>query len=52
MQIVINKCFLLNLEKNLAEILLVVFKKTHTLITKNDVTEPSANYSDNQLKSC
>jgi len=40
-----NKCFLLNPEKNLAQIRLVVFEKNakkHTLIPKNDVTEPKA----------
>jgi len=45
MQVVINKCFILNPEKNLALIRFVVFKKnakTHTLIPKNDVTEPKA----------
>jgi len=44
MQVVISKCFLLNPEKNLAKIRLVVFEKrlkTHTLFPKNDVvTEP------------
>jgi len=42
-RLVINKCFLLNTEKKLALIRPVVFEKnakTHTLITKNDVTEP------------
>jgi len=47
MQVVMNKSFLLNLEeKKLAQICLIVFeknaKKTHTLITKNGVTEPMA----------
>jgi len=45
MQVVMNKCFLLNPEKNLAQIRLVVFEKTqkmHTLIPKNDITEPKA----------
>jgi len=40
-----NKCFLLNPEKNLAQIRLVVFKKNAKnapLIQKNDVTEPKA----------
>jgi len=44
MQIIINKCFLLNPEK-VVQIRLVVFEKnekTHTLIPKNDVTEPKA----------
>jgi len=43
MQVVMNKCFFLNLEKILVQICLVVFEKTqkpHTLIPKNDVTEP------------
>jgi len=58
MQVVINKCFLLNPEKNLAEIRLVVFEKNakkHTLIPKNDVTDPKTRrlgYSNNQLKTC
>jgi len=54
MQVVINKCFLLNPEKSLAQIRLVVFKKNAPLIPKNDVTEPKARrlgYSNNQLKS-
>jgi len=38
MQVVINKCFLLNLEKNLVKIRLVVFAKNVPLIPKNDVT--------------
>jgi len=45
MQVVMNKCFLLNPENKLAQIRLVVFEKhekTHTLIPKNDVTEPKA----------
>jgi len=40
-----NKRFLLNPEKNLAQIRLVVFEKnakTAPLILKNDVTEPKA----------
>jgi len=42
MQVVMNKCSLLNFEKNLALILirLVVFEKNAPLIPKNDVTEP------------
>jgi len=55
MQIVMNKCFLLNPEKNLAQIRLVVFEKYAPLISKNDVTEPKARrlgYSNYQLKSC
>jgi len=43
MQVVMNKCFLLNPEKKLAQIRLVVFEKnakTHTFIPKNDSTEP------------
>jgi len=39
------KCFLLNPEKKLAQIRFAVFEKnvkTHTLIPKNDVTEPKA----------
>jgi len=42
MQLVMNKCFLLNPEKNLVQIRLVVFEKTRTLIPKNDVTESTA----------
>jgi len=45
MQAVMNKCFLLNLEKKLAQIRLVVFEKhvkNAPLIPKNDVTEPKA----------
>jgi len=42
MQFVMNKCFLPNPEKNLAQIRLVVFKKNTPLIPKNDVTEPKA----------
>jgi len=41
MQVVINKCFLLNPERKLAQILLV-FEKDAPLILKNDVTEPKA----------
>jgi len=37
-----NKCFLFNPEKNLAQIRLVVFEKNALLILKNDVTEPKA----------
>jgi len=45
MQIVMNKCFLLNLIKKLAQIRLVIFEKTqkgHALSPNNDVTEPKA----------
>jgi len=45
MQVVMNKCFLLNPEKNLAQIRLVIFEKdakNAPLIPKNDVTEPKA----------
>jgi len=42
MQVVMNKCFLLNPE-NFAQIRLVVYEKNaKTLIPKNDVTEPMA----------
>jgi len=34
-----NKCFLLNPEKNLAQICLVVFEINAPLSLKNDVTE-------------
>jgi len=53
MQVAMNKCFLLNPENNLAQIRLVVFEKTqkmHTLIPKNDVTEPKAMLLYNRLK--
>jgi len=49
MQVAMNKWFLLNPEKNLTQIRLVVFDKTqntHILIPKNDVT---LGYSDYQL---
>jgi len=52
MQFVMNKCFLLNPEKNLAQIRLVIFEKNAPLFPKNDVTEPKASYSNNQLKNC
>jgi len=45
MQVVMNKYFLLNSEKKLAQIRLVVFEKNAKnapLIPKNDVTEPKA----------
>jgi len=46
MQVVMNKSFLLNPEKNLTQIRLIVFKekneKTHPLISKNNITEPKA----------
>jgi len=51
MQVLLNKCFFLNLEKKLAKIRFVVFEKnakTHTLIPKNVVTEPKVGYSNNQ----
>jgi len=47
MQVIINKCFLLKPEKKLAQIRLVVSRKkleTHTLIPKNDVTEPKPGF--------
>jgi len=47
-----NKCFVLNPEKKLAQIRLVVFEKNASLIPKNDVTVPRARrlgYSNNQL---
>jgi len=42
MQVVMNKRFLLNPEKNLAQIRLVILEKNAPLIPKNDVTEPKA----------
>jgi len=50
-----NKFFLLNPEKKLTQIRLVVFEKNAPLIPKNDVTEPKAErlgYSNYQVKSC
>jgi len=37
-----NKCFLLDPKKNLAQVRLVVFEKNAPLIPKTDVTEPKA----------
>jgi len=42
MQVVMDKCFLLNPEKNLAQIRLIVFEKNVPLIPKNGVIEPKA----------
>jgi len=42
MQVVMNKYFLLNPEKILAQIRHVVFEINAPLILKNDVTEPKA----------
>jgi len=39
MQVVMNKCFLLNPEKNLTQIRLVIFEKNAHLTPKNDVIE-------------
>jgi len=58
MQVVMNKCFFLNPEKIWRKSVLTLRKKTqkpHTLIPKNDVTDPKARrpgYSNNQFKSC
>jgi len=55
MQVVINKCFLLNPEKEIGTDPFCVFEKNAPLIPKNDVTEPKVRrlgYSNNQLKSC
>jgi len=41
-KVVMNKCFLLNPEKNMAQIHVVVFEKNAPLIMKNDVTEQKA----------
>jgi len=41
MQVIMNKCFLLNPEKKLA-IRFVVFEKKAPLFPKHDVTEPKA----------
>jgi len=57
MQVIMNKCFLLNPKKSLAQIRLIVFEKNEKdapLIPKHDVTEPNItrlDYSNNQLKS-
>jgi len=42
MQDAMNKCFLLNPEKNLAQIRFVVFEINASLIPKNDFIEPKA----------
>jgi len=42
MEIVINKRFLLNIEKNGGRSVLSFSRKKHILIPKNDVTEPKA----------
>jgi len=43
MQFVVNKCFLLNSEKKMAQIRFVVFKKnTKKNAPKNDIIEPKA----------
>jgi len=58
LQVVMNKCFRLNLEKNLEQILLVVFEKKAKnvpLIPKIDVIKPKTRrlgYTNYQLKSC
>jgi len=52
-QAVINNCFLLNPEKKLAQIRLVVFEKkakAHILVRK--MRHRDEGYSNNQLKSC
>jgi len=51
MQVALNKCFVLNLEKKLAQIQ----KTTHFNLKKNNVTEPKARllYQPvNRLKIC
>jgi len=44
MQVVMNKSFLLNPKKNLAQICLVVFENAKNALfnSKNDITEPKA----------
>jgi len=37
--VILNKCFLLNSKKNLAQICLIVFEKNAPLISKNDITK-------------
>jgi len=56
MQVVMNKCFLLNLEKNWRKSVLSFSEKTQKPpnsgafhIRKNDVTELKAKYFNNQL---
>jgi len=51
MQVVMKKCFLLNPEKKLAQLRLVIFEKNALLIPKNDVNETRLGYSNYQLKS-
>jgi len=54
MQVVINKCFLLNPEKKLAQICLVVVFAKNPHFNSKKMTSPSRTlgYSNNQLKSC
>jgi len=52
MQVIMNKCLLLNPEKKLSQFRLVIFEKDAPLILKNDVTEPKARLLNYQLKSC
>jgi len=40
MQVLMNKCFLFNSEKNFAQIRLLVFEKNALQFRKIDVTEP------------
>jgi len=42
MQVVINKCFLLNPEKIWHRSVLLFLRKMHTLIPKHDITVPKA----------
>jgi len=51
MQVVMNKCFLLNTQKIGADPS-CRFRENVSLIPKNDVTEPKASCSNYQLKSC
>jgi len=48
-QVVMNKCFLLNPEKNLAQIRLVVFEKKAPLISGMTLPNRRLGYSNNQL---
>jgi len=50
MQAVMNKCFLLNPKKVGADPVLSFSRKTHTLIPKNDVTEPKARLLEYPVK--
>jgi len=50
MQVVMNKCFLLHLEKRFGTNRLVFFEKNAPLISKNNVTKPKARLLYLQVK--